>query len=110
MLKHTIEKLEESLKNVESIQDERKTELLNLLSTLKVEIDDLAKTHNEYAESITGFAELSTREATRRERNPDLIKLSIEGLGASVQGFETSHPKLVEVVNAICSTLSNLGI
>jgi hypothetical protein len=110
MLQHTIEKLEERLKNTESISDENKTELLNLLSSLKIEISDLAKTHNEHAESIAGFAELSTREVTRQERNPELVKLSIEGLGSSVRGFETTHPELAKVVNAICTMLSNLGI
>jgi hypothetical protein len=110
MLQHTIEKIEERLKNTESMVDENKAELLNLLSTLKIEIGDLSKTHNEQAESITGFTELSTREATRREKNPELVKLSIEGLESSVRGFETSHPKLVDVVNAICSMLSNIGI
>jgi len=110
MLQHTIEKLEERLKDAEAIPGENKTELLNLVSTLKTEIADLARTHNEDAESITGFAELSAREAMRREKNPELVRLSIEGLGSSVRGFETSHPKLVEAVNAICTMLSNLGI
>jgi hypothetical protein len=110
MLQHTIDEIEERLKKTESINDENKSELLNLLSTLKVEIADLSKTHNEQAESITGFAELSAREATRHEKNPELVKLSIAGLRSSVQGFESSHPKLVNVVNTICSMLSNLGI
>jgi len=110
MLQYTIEKLEERLKNAEAIPGENKTELLNLVSDLKIEIADLAKTHNEHAESITGFADLSTREATRQEKNQELIKLSIAGLQSSVRGFETSHPKLVEAVNAICTMLSNLGI
>jgi hypothetical protein len=110
MLQNTITKIEERLQKTESLSAENKTELLNLLSTLKIEITDLAKTQNEHAESITGFAELSTHEATRREKNPELLKLSIEGLGSSVRGFESTYPKLVEVVNAICSTLSNIGI
>lgn len=110
MLQMTIDKIEERLQKAESITEENKAELLNLLATLKVEINDLSKTHNEQAESITGFAELSAREATRREKNPELIRLSIEGLSSSVQGFESSHPGLVNVVNTISSMLSNLGI
>jgi len=110
MLQHTIDKIEERLRKAEAINEENKAELLNLVSTLKVEISDLSKTHNEQAESIAGFAELSTHEATRQEMNPELLKLSIEGLGSSVRGFESSHPRLVNVVNDICSMLSNLGI
>jgi len=110
MQQRTIDKIEEKLRETESLNEKNKSELLNLLSTLKVEIADLSKTHNEQAESITGFAKLSTHEATRQEKNPELLKLSIEGLGSSVRGFESSHPGLVNVVNSICSMLSNLGI
>ena len=110
MQQHTIYKIEEKLRETESLSEKNKAELLSLLSTLKVEIADLSKTHNEQAESITGFAKLSTHEATRKEKNPELLKLSIEGLGSSVRGFELSHPGLVGVVNAICSMFSNLGI
>jgi hypothetical protein len=110
MQQRTIDKIEERLRKTESLNEKNKSELLNLLSTLKVEIADLSKTHNEHAESITGFAQVSTHEATRQEKNPELLKLSIEGLGSSVRGFESSHPGLVNVVNAICSMFSNLGI
>ena len=47
---------------------------------------------------------------TRAEKNPQLLELSLQGLSASVTELEKSHPKLVEIVNAICTTLSNLGI
>lgn len=110
MLQHTLEKIEERLKKAESISEENKSELLNLIATLKVEIAALSRTHNEHAESIAGFTEVSTREAMRQEKNPELIELSIEGLEKSVQGFETSHPTLVGIVNRICTMLSNLGI
>ena len=69
-----------------------------------------SKTQQEQAQSIAGFAEVSTHEATRTEQDPELLKLSLEGLGSSVRGFEESHPRLVQIVNSISSTLSNLGI
>jgi len=80
MLQNTIGKIEERLRETGSLNDVDKSEMLNLLSTLKVEIADLSETHNEQAESITGFAALSTHEATRKEKDPELLKLSIEGL------------------------------
>ena len=92
------------------MNDERKRELLQLMATLKSEVAELSKTHGEQAQSIAGFTEISAHEATRTEQNPELLKLSLEGLGSSVQGFEESHPRLVQIVNAISSTLSNLGI
>lgn len=77
---------------------------------MKAEIGGLSRTHAEQAESIAGFTELSAREATREQQNPRLLKLSLAGLTSSVEEFETSHPRLVQVVNSISSMLSNLGI
>jgi hypothetical protein len=44
------------------------------------------------------------------DQNPQLRELSNQGLLSSVEGIEQSHPKLVQIVNNISSTLSNLGI
>ena len=110
MIEKTIAKIEAKLEGVGSVDDERKGELLNLLSTLRSEVTELSKTQNEHAESITRFTELSTHEAMREEKSPHLLDLSLEGLSKSVDGFEGSHPKLVEIVNSICVMLSNIGI
>jgi hypothetical protein len=100
----------EIIKNAAAIKDENKNELLNLLSTLKTEVGELSKTHEEHAQSIAGFAEVSAHEATRKKKNPHLIKLSLEGLSSTVEEFEQSHPQLVQIVNSICQALSNMGI
>jgi hypothetical protein len=89
---------------------ERKAELLQLLGTLKTEVAALSKTHGEQADSIANFASLSAHEATRVQPNPQLRELSNQGLISSVDGFEQSHPRLVQIVNAISKTLSDLGI
>ena len=110
MIEDTIGKIEARIQGVETVKEERRQELLQLLGTLKSEVAELSKTHGEQAQSIAGFTEVSAHEATRAEQNPELLKLSLQGLGSSVQGFEESHPHLVQIVNAISSTLSNLGI
>jgi len=110
VIKETITQIEARIEKAESLNDAKKKELLDLLSTLKVEVSELSKTHAEQTRSITGFTEVSIHEAIREEKNPQLLKLSLEGLSTSVQGFETSHPKLVGVVNSICLTLSNIGV
>ncbi len=110
MIEDTIGKIQAKLEGAETIKEERRRELLQLLGTLKTEVADLSKTHVEQAQSIAGFAELSTHEAIRSERNPHLLRLSLEGLSTSVSEFEKSHPHLVRIVNAISNTLSNLGI
>jgi hypothetical protein len=110
MLEETVGKIEEKIRQASSIPDQSKAELLALFATLKSEIDQLSQTHGEEARSITGFTEVSAHEATREGKNPELLRLSLDGLRTSVDGFEQSHPKLVEIVNRICITLSNLGV
>ncbi len=110
MIEDTIGKIEAKIQGAEAIKDDRRRELLDLLGTLKSEVGKLSATHGEQAQSIAGFTEISTYEATRAKQNPELLKLSLEGLGSSVQEFEGSHPRLVQIVNAISQTLSNLGI
>jgi hypothetical protein len=110
MIEDTLNKIEGQIQRSEAIKPESKTELLQLLATLKSEVGQLSQTHTEQAQTITGFAQVSAHEATREERNPQLLKLSLDGLAASVDGFEKSHPKLVDIVNRICTTLSSLGV
>jgi hypothetical protein len=110
MIQETITQIEARIKEAKSLNDEKRRELLNLLSDLKTEVSEFSKTHPEHTQSITSFAEVSIHEAIREEKNPQLLKLSLLGLSTPVEGFESSHPKLVGIVNSICLTLSKSGI
>lgn len=110
MIEDTLRQIETRIGKAESVSEERKRELLQLVATLKTEIAELSQSHGEQAQSIASFAQLSAHEATREARNPQLLKLSLQGLSASVEGFEQSHPALARAVNNISQTLANLGI
>jgi len=110
MIRDTITEIEAKLRDSTSISPEAKRELSDLLARLKGEVTELARTDADQAQSIASFAQASTHEAMRTEKNEELLKLSIDGLSASVDGFEKSHPQLVQLVNRICTTLANLGI
>ncbi|MEO6025903.1 MAG: DUF4404 family protein [Candidatus Binatia bacterium] len=110
MIEDTLKKIEARVQAADTLAGDPKVELLQLLSTLHFEVAELAKTHGEHAESIASFAEASTREATRTQRNPRLLELSLAGLSSSVEEFEQSHPRLVEIANAISNALASLGI
>jgi hypothetical protein len=86
MIEKTIGEIEAKIRGADSVSDEHKRELLQLLTKLKTEI------------------------ATGQNQNLEPLKSSVEELRASVEGFEQSHPKLVQAVNGISNTLSNLGI
>jgi Mg2+ and Co2+ transporter CorA len=110
MIEKTISEIEARIGGAEAVSAERKQELLKLLATLKTEVAELSKTHGEQADSIANFAKISAHEATRVEQNPQLREISNQGLVSSVEGFEKSHPRLVQIVNRISQTLSDLGI
>ena len=110
MIEKTISEIEAKIGGAVSVSAEHKAELLKLLGTLKTEVAALSKTHGEQADSIANFAKSSAHEATRTTQNPQLRELSNQGLLSSVDGVEQSHPRLVQIVNAISKTLSDLGI
>jgi prefoldin subunit 5 len=110
MIEKTINEIEAKINGADSVNAERKEELLKLLDTLKTEIARLSRTHGEQADSIANFAQTSAHEAMRATQNPQTLEHSLRGLRSSVDGFEQSHPKLVQIVNNISNTLSNLGI
>jgi hypothetical protein len=110
MIEDTVSKIEAKINASQSISPDRKRELLHLLGTLKAEVASLPEADRERAQSIAGFTEISAHEATRSQQDPELLNLSLKGLSSSVEGFEKSHPRLVQIVNGISNTLSNLGI
>jgi Domain of unknown function (DUF4404) len=110
MINDTLTKIEARLRAAESVPDARRRELLDLIGTLRGEISELSQTDQEHAQSIAGFTQVSTHEATRPAPNPELVRVSLAGLTGSVAGFEKSHPRLVQIVNSLSTTLSNLGI
>jgi septal ring factor EnvC (AmiA/AmiB activator) len=91
MIEEIISDLEAKIRG-EGISDSAKSELLQTLAKLKAEMAAKEKTSD------------ATQEKLKSLRNP------IEDLRASVEGWEQSHPKIVETVNNISNTLSNLGI
>ena len=70
MIEDTIGKIEDRLRSTDAVKEDRRRELLQLLGTLKSEVAELSKTHGEQAQSIAGFTDVSTYEATRAEQNP----------------------------------------
>ena len=110
MIESSFQKLKNQLGESTELSDEHRGELTKLVNTLEHEIQDLARTRPDDSSSISGFAQLSTREAIRESKRPDLLKHSLDGLSASVVGLESDHPKITAVVDRMCTLLSNMGI
>jgi hypothetical protein len=92
------------------VDEKRKAELQKQLETLRAELDELARTDADRAKTIAGFAELSAHEATRPRPHPELLRLSVTGLQKSVEEFEATHPRLVEIAGSLSAILSNIGL
>jgi hypothetical protein len=110
MINKTIASIEDRIRQTGAIGEDEKIELIKLLSELRAEVTELSETHREQAESIARFTDVSTHEATREEKDSRLLNLSVDGLTSSVEGFENSHPRLVQIVNRISVMLAGLGI
>jgi hypothetical protein len=110
VIEDTIKQIEARIRGSESMSPERRRELLELLTTLKAEASSLAQTEGDRAQSIVGFTQVTTHEATRADQDPRLLDLSAQALRRSVEDFEKSHPRLAQIVNSISTLLSNSGI
>jgi Domain of unknown function (DUF4404) len=92
------------------VDEKKKVELEKHLSTLHAELGELARMDAEGAKTVRAFAELSAHEATRLKPNLELLTLSLTGLRKSVQEFEQTHPRLVEIVGSLSTLLSSIGL
>lgn len=110
MIESRIEQIQSTIETSASIPDPAKSELLALVAGLKSEIKSLSETHQDEASSITRFADASTHEVARSQKNPQLTETALDGLRASIQGLEESHPTLVAAVNRFATALSNMGL
>lgn len=106
MIEDRLEQMQSTIEQSSKISGDTKAELLALVAGLRAEIKTLSDTHHEEATSITRFAD----EAARSRQNPEGAETALDSLRGSIQGFEDSHPKLVETVNRFATALSNMGL
>ena len=110
MISERLAKLEAMLRDSVSIAEVTRQELLDLVAGLKAEVAPLEASHGESAHEIAGNAETAVRASVSREAEPEQAAQAVQGLAASVREFEATHPRLVEIVDQLALTLSNLGI
>jgi hypothetical protein len=110
MIQDRIAKIEATLSNSPNIPAETRQELLSLLAELKAETAAFAATHGAEAQSLAQLTGTAVERATSEERQPEQTAEALEGLASSVRDFEVSHPRLVQIVDRLALTLSNMGI
>ena len=101
MIEDKLKSIEERIRQSENMKGENKEAVLNLLAELKDEID----TSNEGVQEDVklGISEMG-------HEDEGIIKSAFNEINKSISEFEESHPKLVQIVNSICTQLSNSGL
>lgn len=99
MIDDTIRQIEERLRASKNLSPETRTELLVLLTKLRAEARGLPP--REPAETVRAGNEPAKEET---------VQDTVEQLRRSVEEFEGSHPKVVQMVNHLANTLAGLGI
>jgi hypothetical protein len=110
MISERLAKLESMLRDNPNLSEASRRELLDLVTGLRAEVTPLEDTHAESASQIAGSAEAAVQASMKRDEQPEQATVAVEGLAASVREFEASHPRLVEIVDQLTVTLSNMGI
>ena len=99
MIEETIRQIEERLQSATNLSPETRTELLTLLSKLRAE-----------AARVPAIAERPASAEPATGAEAESMQDSADQLRRSVEEFEESHPRLVQLANHIANTLSGLGI
>jgi hypothetical protein len=110
MIAERLAQLETTLRNNTRLDQATRKELLDLVAGLRAEMAPLADTHGQSAHAITGSAEAAVHATMSQDSGPVATAQAVAGLAASVREFEATHPRLVEIVDQLALTLSNLGI
>jgi prefoldin subunit 5 len=110
MTDERIQKIKSAVEAADHIPPEKKAELLAVLAKLKPAIAKVAQTHDEEAESISGFIEASAHEAAQTKKHPEGLERVLNKLKQSVEKFEASHPELTAFVAEYSAMLSGIGV
>jgi len=110
MISNKLKNIEEKIRNAEAMEQGNKDSVLELLDDLKKEIREINDDKAEQLSSMGSFAEAGANEATRTDGDEGILNIALSGVRASVKDFEESHPQLVQVINSICTQLSNSGL
>ena len=110
MIEKTVKKIEETVAGATTISEEKRAQLITLISELKSEIIKLSETDTDSAMAIAQKTHDSAHHATRQDSDNHQFTDALDDLKSTVDTFEVSHPGLVSTVNAFCNALADIGI
>lgn len=110
-MKEIFKRLNFIIEQARNLDPADQKQLLDLTDTLETELDELAKTHQGQAKTISSFAQQAAEQKLEPRQSSDADNDDLlENLETSIKEFEVSHPTLTSTVQSIVNTLSNMGI
>ncbi len=104
MVEDRIRNIETRVQGSANLPEATKAELLELLATLRRELQGVEKEHLDRAEGSAGMA--GAGEVAHGESLDD----ALGGLTGTVTELEATHPRLSELANRLAVALANMGI
>ena len=101
MIEDKLKNIEERIRQSENMNSENKDAVLDLLAELKEEISVSNESVEEGVKQ--GISDMD-------HEDEGIIKSAFNEINNTISEFEESHPKLVQIVNSICTQLSNSGL
>ena len=101
MIEDKLNSIFEKIRQSENMSDENKESVLQLLSELKEEISDST-------ENVSSDIQQNIKDIDHEDEG--FIQSAFNEMNEKLVELEESHPKLVSIVNSICTQLSNSGI
>ena len=108
MIEETLRKIEETVRD-EPASPARRQEILRLLAELRSELGAIGPSPGDIAERASRLTE-AVHEAARAEDGTDERRVASGRLAESIREFETSHPRLAAVAQAVADALASAGM
>ena len=101
MIEEKLKRIEDRISQSENMAEENKALVLELLKELKSEIAESSENvGNGLKQNISDID----------DDDEGFIQSAFNDINSTLSEFEESHPKLVQIVNSICTQLSNSGL
>ena len=110
MRTETLNRLEEIPQASDSGRTESRYKILHLLASLEAEFITFVADESALFESVSRIKERSLGESEREKNDSESLMPALRDLKWSIKHVESSHQRLMTLLNEICSVLSNMGV
>jgi len=104
-----LDKVSQSVQQVQGWPDARKEDLTKLLGELTKSLKEAAESRPDDAERVAKTAELVVAEATKAKPDKGFLSITTEGLKQAAEAVRDIAPTVIEVAGRIATFVANLA-